>query len=356
MKKNITILLFFFFAISACTPKTAQIPKDILVVDALGREVFFDSLPQKIVIAGRQTPMLVNFFYLFETASEKIAAIERRSQSADSFLMIIDPDIESKYSLGRDAGVEQIAPLDPDVVILKTSMRESVGSGLEEIGIPVVYIDFESVDQIYRDLGIFAAILGEEERGTSLINQYQSNKKDIDAEIDKASESPNVVVMQSEDLDGDKAFSVPSAIWLQTAMINELGGNALWKEAAQSGGWTSVNIEQLLNWNPDVLFVINYQGNAPAIVEELANDPLWQNLDAVKNDQIYSFAYDFLSWDQPDPRWILGYSWLANKLYHEQISAEQTMDIVQSFYADFYGLSEEEFNEFIEPSINTYFE
>lgn len=356
MKKNITFLLFFVFAISACAPNEAQLSKDIMVVDALGREVSFDSLPQKIVVAGRQTPMLVNFFYLFETASEKIAAIERRSQSADSFLMIIDPDIESKYSLERDAGVEQIAPLDPDVVILKTSMRESVGSGLEEVGIPVVYIDFESVDQIYRDLGIFAAILGEEERGNSLIDLYQSIKADIDAEIEKAPESPNVVVMQSEDLDGENAFSVPSAIWLQTAMVDELGGNALWKEAAQSGGWTSVNIEQLLNWNPDVLFVINYQGNAPIIVEELANDPLWQNMKAVENGQTYPFAYDFLSWDQPDPRWILGYSWLANKLYPKQISAEQTMDNVQSFYADFYGLSEDEFKKFVEPKISTYFE
>ena len=356
MKKTLTFFLFFVFAISACTPKTAEIPKEIMVVDALGREVLFDSLPQKIVVAGRQTPMLVNFFYLFETASEKIAAIERRSQSADSFLMIIHPDIESKYSLERDAGVEQIAPLDPDLVILKTSMRDSVGSGLEEIGIPVVYIDFESVDQIYRDLGIFAAILGEEERGNLLIDQYHMIKADIDGEINEESDSPNVVVMQSEDLEGEKTFSVPSAIWLQTAMIDELGGNALWKEAAQSGGWTTVNIEQLLNWNPDILFVINYQGNAPSIVEGFANDPLWQNLNAVENGQAYPFAYDFLSWDQPDPRWILGYSWLASKLYPEQISTEQTMDIVQSFYSDFYGLSEDEFIQFVEPRISTYFE
>jgi iron complex transport system substrate-binding protein len=356
MKKNLTFLLFFVFAISACAPKKAQTPRDIMVVDALGREVFFDSLPQKIVVAGRQTPMLANFFYLFENANDKIAAIERRSQSADSFLKIIDPEIESKYSLERDAGVEQIAPLDPDVVILKTSMRDSVGSGLEEIGIPVIYIDFESVDQIYRDLRIFAAILGEEERGNSLIDQYQKIKTDIDAEIEKAPEPPNVVVMQSEDLDGEKSFSVPSAIWLQTAMIDELGGIALWKEAAQSGGWTTINIEQLLNWNPDILFVINYQGNAPSIVEEFANDPLWQNMRAVENNQAYPFAYDFLSWDQPDPRWILGYSYLASKLYPELLNEEQTMDIVRTFYADFYRLSEDEFSQFVEPEINTYFE
>lgn len=356
MKINITFLLFFVLAFSACAPKEAQLPKDIMVVDALGREVLFDSLPQKIVVAGRQTPMLVNFLYLYETASDKITAIERRSQSTDSFLTIIDPDIETKFTLERDAGVEQISPLDPDVVILKTSMRDSVGKGLEEVGIPVIYIDFESVDQIYRDLSIFAEILGEEERGNSLIDQYRNIKAAIDAEVMKSPTQPNVVVMQFEDLDGEKAFSVPSAIWLQTAMIDELGGNALWKEAAQSGGWTAVNIEQLLNWNPGFLFVINYQGNAPSIVEEFANDPLWRNLDAVENNQAYPFAYDFQSWDQPDPRWILGYSWLASKLYPDLVSANQAMETVQSFYADFYGLSEEEFTQIVEPRISTYFE
>ena len=356
MKKFMLFVMYIVIATSACAPKAPQSTNDLMVVDALDREVTFDSLPQKIVIAGRQTPMLVNFFYLFETASEKITAIERRSQSADSFLKIIDPDIESKYTLERDAGVEQIAPLDPDVVILKTTMRDSVGKGLEEVGIPVIYIDFESVDQIYRDLDIFAAILGEEERGKSLIDQYRNIKAGIDSEVMKAPTQPNVVVMQSEDMDGEKAFSVPSAIWLQTAMIDKLGGNALWKEAAQSGGWTTVNIEQLLNWDPGFLFVINYQGNAPTIVDELANDPLWQNLDAFENSQASPFAYDFLSWDQPDPRWILGYSWLASKLYPDLITAEQTKDIVHSFYSDFYGLSEDEFNQFVDPRISTYFE
>lgn len=356
MKKIILFAISIVLAISACTPRLSQPSNEIMVVDALEREVTFESLPQRIVIAGRQTPMLVNFFYLFETASEKIAAIERRSQSADSFLTIIDPEIESKYNLERDAGVEQIAPLDPDVVILKTTMRDSVGIGLEEVGIPVIYIEFESVEQIYRDLGIIAAILGEVERGNSLIAEYQTIKSSIDVEVSKASPSPNVVVMQSEDLDGVRAFSVPSAIWLQSAMVDELGAVALWKEAAQSGGWTTVNIEQLLNWNTDFLFVINYQGNALTIVDELANDPLWQNLEALKNSQTYPFAYDFLSWDQPDPRWILGYSWLASKLYPDLVTADQTMEIVRSFYSDFYGLSEEAFDRHIERRISTYFE
>ena len=130
MKKLIIIALVFILSLSACSifkentetveneendTKPLEIsdtPTQMFIVDALGREILFEELPTKIVIAGRQTPMLVNFMYLFETAPEKITAIERRGQSADDFLAKLDSEISNKYILERDAGVEQIAPLN----------------------------------------------------------------------------------------------------------------------------------------------------------------------------------------------------------------------------------------------------
>ncbi|MBM3136797.1 MAG: ABC transporter substrate-binding protein [Chloroflexi bacterium] len=374
MKKIIFTIFALLIALASCNPfmqdsavapETSEAPvvneipeisDGFTVTDALGREIQFENVPEKIIIAGRQTPMLVNFFYLFETANEKISAIERRSQSADSFLAILDPDIESKYSLERDANVEQIAPFEPDAVVLKTTMRESVGLGLEEVGIPVVYIEFESVDQIYRDLAIFAALLGEQDRGAELIADYQNIKTEIDERVIESTSPLNVVLAQAEDQEGEVIFSVPPAAWLQTAMVQDLGANPLWLEASQGGGWADVNIEQIINWNPDLFFVVNYQGNGPAIVETVSNDPLWQNINAIENNQVFPFGFDFLSWDQPDPRWILGYSWMANKLYPEQVASEETIDIIKNFYVDFYGLTEDEYSEFVAPRIESFFE
>ncbi len=355
MKKIIPIIIILVIAISSCSQITANTANPIVITDALGREISFNTLPQKIIVAGKQTPMLVNFFYLFKTAPEKIAAIENRSQIANNFLVEIDPGIESKYTLEKGASAEQIAPLNPDVVILKTTMRDSIGKGLEEIGIPVVYIEFETIDQIYRDLCIFANLLGEQKRGDSLINEYQSIKAEVDQQVEKAAYTPQVVEVQAEDQDGVAAFSVPSVSYLQTSIVENLGASALWKEAAQSGGWNTVNVEQILNWSPEYFFVINYQGEAPSIIDNLKQDSVWQNMDAVKADHVFAFAMDSLSWDQPDPRWILGYSWMASKLYLDLVSSDQALSITQSFYKDFYGLTEDEFNQIIAPTINEYF-
>lgn len=358
MKRLITLVLFFGIALTACSTIAQNPLEEIKITDALGREVLFESSPERIVIAGRQTPMLANFLFLFETAPEKIIGIERRIQSTDDFLKYIDPSIGTKYQLEKGAGVEQIAPLEPDVVILKTSMRESIGIPLEEVGIAVVYIEFESIEQIYRDLKIFAELMNEEDRGEQLIAKYKKVKSDVDELITQKgnSSAQTVAVLQAENQDDQIAYSVPSVSWLQTSMINELDAAPVWEEAAQAGGWTSVNIEQILNWDPDKIFIINYQGNALSLVEGIKEDELWSNITAVSNDRVFAFPHDFLSWDQPDPRWILGYSWLASRIYQDLVPTEKVHEVIQLFFTEFYSLNADTFVEVIEPRISGYFE
>lgn len=354
MKKLGLLGILLFWALSSCSTPALSDSKPVGIVDALGRKVLLPDHPQRIVIAGKQTPMLVNFFYLFKTAGEKIIAIERRSQSSDDFLKVIDPEIEAKYVLEKDAGVEQIAPLNPDVVILKSSMRDSVGLGLEAIEIPVIYVEFESVEQIYRDMKIIASVLNEMQRGNFLIEKFSGYETLIDQKITLAVDHPSVLMLQAQGAGDEKSFSVPSARWLQTAMIEDLGAEAVWKDAAQSGGWTTINIEQVLNWDADIFFVINYQGQSLAAVDALSKDSLWR--EATTPETIFAFPNDYLSWDQPDPRWILGYAWMASRLYPDQFSPHEALDMVKSFYSEFYGFDGNDFNQVVMPKIRPYFE
>ena len=122
-----------------------------------------------------------------------------------------------------------------------------------KVGIPVVYIEFESIEQTFRDLSTLAALLGEQNRGVELINKYKQIKAEIDGLVSQATTSPNVLLGQTEERDGGIIFSVPPEMWLQTAMVKELGAKPLWLESNQGGGWTEVNIEQILNLGPRLL-------------------------------------------------------------------------------------------------------
>ena len=70
---------------------------------------------------------------------------------------------------------------------------------------------------------------------------------------------------------------------------------------------------------------------------------------AVQAGRLHAFPGDLNSWDQPNPRWILGLRWLAHKLYPERFAAEDFMPTIQAFYHDLYGLDEEFFESRIRP-------
>jgi len=350
IKKIIFSIVFVSLILANCSPVDSTDQNGLEVEDALGRIVRLDANPERIVIAGKQTPMLANFFYLFDSAGEKILAIENRTQRADRFLTVIDSEFESKLKLEKGAAAEQIAPLNPDAVILKTSMKESVGDLLEQIGITVIYVDFESIEQIYSDIRLIAELLKEKNRGEEIISYYE----EIYLEISKAIEDlPNESVLLTEiieDADG-YAISVPAAGWLQTDLVRRAEGIPVWTDSQLGGGWTEVNFEQVSVWNPDYVFVINYQGNAPSITEALKMDELWMNLNAVNNGRLAAFPNDYISWDQPDPRWILGYSFLAHRLHPDAITAVNFNESIIEFYEFFYGLEEDFIRENIFPLI-----
>lgn len=319
--------------------RTSNLPcTDFSVIDALGRDLLFSGLPEKIVIAGKQTPMLANFVYLFENSPEKIVAIENRSQSKDRLLSIIDDAFEEKLVLEKGAGVEQIAPLDPDLVILKTVMKEQVGDQLEEIGIDVLYVSFESLDDIYRDVQVIGKVFGEERAAKDVVKFYEKTKSKIDEMVMEETAISDILIVQVSLFEGNTVFKVPSSSWLQTQMVYDLNGNPVWASDAISGGWTEVNVEQIFQWNPKLIVVVSYQGEAQEIIMSLQEDPVWAAYISENEVGIKPFPYDFISWDQPDPRWILGYASIAHYLYPEIMGVDEVLDITKDFYSEFYNL------------------
>ena len=101
------------------TPAVAE-GTGITVTDALGREVVLPAAPRRIIITGRALFMIADAAYLFPGAAEKIVGLGDASQGSRNFIQLIDPNYAQKQTLDRDAGAEQIAALQPDLVLLKS--------------------------------------------------------------------------------------------------------------------------------------------------------------------------------------------------------------------------------------------
>jgi iron complex transport system substrate-binding protein len=346
--KNITVLMAFSILFSACMPAKLPFSNNLtsLVVttpeifsDASGSSVQLAQYPKRIVIEGKQSQMLVDFFYLFPDQASKIVGMQKTTQTPDNFLLVIDSAAAGKLNLEQNASAEQVAPLNPDLVILKTSMKQQLGEGFAAIHVPIVYMDYENPDQFTREITNLGIILNQEPRATEINSLFSTWEKQVTSKVTDLPDDkkPRVLILQYSDKNGAVAFSVPSSSFLQTATVEMAGGVAIWKDAMAGSGWNTVGIEQIAAWDPDMIFVINYSGNSKDSVKKLSTDSTWKQLRAVKNNHVYGFAGDFISWDQPDPRWVLGLNWLANKI-HPDLVAFDTSSTITKFYLDFYKL------------------
>ena len=323
-------------------PTTAAPAAGVVVTDALNRTVKFDKVPQRIVLAGKAFFMVLDALYLFPEASQRVVGLPEQTPSTTDFYPLIDPNRANKtFFQGSDVGPEQIVPAKQDVVITKSVNASKLGKALEQINIPVVYVDFELPDQYSRDLTILGQLLGNPDRAQKIKTYYQGQMDRASARVKhlKDADKPKVLLLQYAEKSGTVAFSIAPAEWMQTLIVEMAGGQALWKQAADKGGWSVVNLEQIAAWNPEMVFIVNYGGNSKSVVAKLKADPKWQSLQAVKANKIYGFPGDFYTWDQPDARWGLGLIWLATKMQPALFSDVNINQEINQFYA-LYGLDQ----------------
>jgi iron complex transport system substrate-binding protein len=322
------------------SPAATDTGQELTISDALGRSIVLPGQPQRIVVAGKSTLTIVDTLYMFPEAKERIIALVVGRQPVGDFLRSVDSAFDDKVLLETDAGPEQIAPLDPDLVVLRSFMADQLGRSLEQLGLAVVYVDLETPDQYFRDLETLGRLLGNTARAVEIQSFYQSRLERIAESLRGLEEDqkPRVLLAQYSDQGGDVAFNVPSAGWIQTMEAELAGGIPVWKEAARGGGWLVVSLEQIAAWDPDQVHLISYKDDSADIVDKLRADSQWQELRAVKEGQIYGFAADIFSWDQPDPRWILGLLWLAGKVHPDRFADLDIRQEASRFFEQMYGI------------------
>jgi len=320
----------------------------IMVTDALGRTVKIKTPINRVIITGKSAWPILTVAYMFPNAKNVLYGL---SPSINvPLFQKIDPNITSKI-VSTELSVEEIANAKPDVVILKSTMKK-LGDQLEELGISVVYVDFENLESYLRDLKVLGKVFMNETRGEELAKFYNDTYNVIISKTKKLAdtEREKVLFLYYSTKNG---YQAPGNGWLQTFMIEAAGGYPLSKEISGTG-WNTVNFEQIASWNPDIIFLVTYS-NSPTssnVKKQLLENATWSSISAIQNKTVYAVPDDCVvgalgSWDCPGSRWILGLQWMAKKIHPELFSDLDIIEEAKRFYMELYGLSEEAANEII---------
>jgi iron complex transport system substrate-binding protein len=324
----------------------------MLIVVALCGVSAEGSPSSRILCWGRGYSLVLDALYLFPEAADSIIAMGEGIQAGESFQEILDPGFREKAVLAMELQPETVASYKPTHVILKGYMRQAA-KNIESLGIPVLYVDMESPEQYERDLTLMGELFNNKARAEELKTYFRTERLFVEhstediATVDK----PRTLFLYYSIKGGSQSLMIPPSDWLQTRMVEWAGGTPVWKEAVIGKSWQTVSFEQIAAWNPEKIFLVSYHTEVDVVKNKLTNDPLWQMLKAVQNDGVHAFPGDFLSWDQPDPRWILGLYWMGSKLNPQLFSEEMLDDKLYEFFKTAYSLSRTDVDKIIKPRI-----
>jgi len=306
----------------------------LAVVSVAGAQV-----PARVVMGGRAVTLVADAVYAFPAARSRIVAVGGTDQGIGVFLETVTPGFSALPSFDRQAGVETYASHRPDLVILKSSLKKTLGAGLETLGIKTAYLSLESPEEYYSELVTIGRIFNDTARAAVLVEYYKgvvaTAERASSAAAGRAGAKARVLLVQS----AGEGFEVPPDTWIQTRLVEMAGGVAVWKGSNPGSGWATVGPEQIAAWNPDVLVVVSYKERSDAVAARMASDPRFSGLKAVKSGRIVGFAQDFVSWDQPDTRWGLGLLWLTDVVYPGSMAGYSTVAEARRFFSLFYGFS-----------------
>ncbi|MCM1330795.1 MAG: ABC transporter substrate-binding protein [Ruminococcus sp.] len=320
-----------------------------IVIDHTGNEIEVPDNVTRVVID--QIPILSTYMSYFEGDAPYIVGYcgAFKDIITKTALKDIAPELmESSDTVyaQSDLNIEEIMKLEPDV-ILYNAANTAHKEIFESSGIPAVGFATSAseaagkadiVDRYVQWLRLLEDVFGEDEKMDSFIGAGNEIISDVEARIAAIPESgrPSGIILTTYSdgvptVAGGKFFG---AYWLERLGVSNPA------EAAGLVAHAQVNIEQIYEWDTDILF-LNGPGLLPYKTEDALNNTIegldLSALSAVKNGRVYDTTLGMWNWYTPNPDVPIIYAWLACKTYPDEFADYPLEDTIKDYYKQWYG-------------------
>lgn len=211
--------------------------------------------------------------------------------------------------------IEKILAQKPDLIVCSTAMKgyATISGPAEAVGIPVVAVVYESVQDYLKWFKVFCNINGQGELWDEVAEKTAEEIIDLVSNVPNDVEQPKVAsIAVYENL---KLYTSAS---MNGAMIRELGGiNIADPNNDASASSVEFSLEDLYAADPDVIFMVETDRTGEIVkktLEELEASPVWNALSAVKNEKVYVLEMGVYL-NRPNHRFNEAYAGIAQYLY-----------------------------------------
>lgn len=316
------------------------------ITDQLGRQVTIPDQVNRVVVLQHQT---LNLLVQLDATSDIVGVLNNWQQQLGSGYVRLAPSLEKTPVVGdlTSVNLESVVALHPQVVFVTNYAPQEMIDHISRTGIAVVAVSLR--DDPKGEEHKMNPVLPDEDRayteglkkGIQLIGEVVNRQKQAQSLID--------YTFAQRQLTGERLKSIPADQRIRTYMANPdmttygsgkytglmmAHAGAMNVAAATVKGYKQVALEQVIAWNPQVIFV---QDRYPEVVGQISSDPKWQSIDAVKNHRVYLMPEYAKAWGYPMPEALaIGELWMAKKLYPQKFADIDMQKQADAYYQRFY--------------------
>ena len=334
----ISLVVFVFVAAAVAQAKT--------VTDQLGRKVDLpDRISRAVVLEHHALDVIIQL-----GAKEQIVGTMEKWKEFIPDAVNAMPSLETIATPGdlQTVNIESLLKLNPDVVIVTHYAKPEFIKQIADTGLPVVAVSFYRADYeqasklnpklkdpndaytkgMEDGIKLMGDVFGQPERAEKLIRTVFENRQIVQKHLSDIPADKRVTCYMANPELNTYGSGKYTGVIMQRA-----GGRNV---AEEINGYQQVSMEQILAWNPDVIFV---QDRYLPVVTEIKSGPAWQTINAVKNDRVFLCPAYVKPWGHPCPESMgLGEIWMAAKLYPEKFADVDLPKLVDDYYKTFYGI------------------
>ncbi|MEA4891158.1 MAG: ABC transporter substrate-binding protein [Peptococcaceae bacterium] len=313
------------------SPAGGQESNKIVIQDQLGKTIELDGVPQRVATTIMPFPYI---YYAVVGNSDNLIGCNPSSIVAyeNSALKYMYPELAGANTSFVDTSfivnVEELLKLKPDVVFQWNYMDEEIAK-MEAAGIKVVALQYGTLDDLETWIRIIGKMFQKEDRAEELISLFHENVDEVKEKIDTLTPEDfrNILILSDNMEVTGTGFA---KYWVENSgAINPAG--------ELSGQELNVDMEQVLEWDPEIIYIGNFTELQPSdLLQNKLPGQDWSLVRAVKDGQVYKIPIGGYRWDPPGVETPLMIKWLA-KIQHPQLFSDMDMrQEVKEFYQDVY--------------------
>jgi iron complex transport system substrate-binding protein len=282
-------------------PTATQGP--ITLTDGLGNKFTLEKIPQRIISLA---PSNTEILFAIGAGNQVVG----RDEVSDY------PEAAKKVpSVGGGFGqldTEKIVSLQPDLVLAAAITAPEQVQALEKLNLKVYYLPNPTdLNSLYANLDTVAQLTGHLPEAQALIQSLKGRVAAVEQKVAPLSTHP-LVFYELDSTDPNAPWTSGPGTFIDT-LINMAGGTNLGH--ILSSDWAQVNVETLIQQNPDIILLGDYTYGNVKPQDVIAREG-WKDIKAVKDGQVFPFDDNLVS--RPGPRLVDGLEALAKILHPDQ--------------------------------------